>query len=165
MSYSNTKTKKYSVHRESGTATVEVAIMLPLYVFLLTTLIYFGTFHRLNLDVLKATILVSQTPEQQESEDALIDLGLRALEQDGIAGFPSKIRDLVIKDNTSSDLFAKDDILAMFNENTYRITGGYELEGQNMVYTTSESPTPWTKTIEKYDLSSLDQKIEDEASY
>ena len=134
--------------------------MLPLYVFLVITLIYFGTFHQLNLKVLKVVTLFSQTPDQQTEAELP-----EALEQDKIAGFPTAITDLVINDATISDLFEEDDMLSMFNENTFSVSGHHSLEGQTIVYSTRVDDTPWTKTIEKYRLADLTQTVENEMSY
>jgi hypothetical protein len=72
---------------------------------------------------------------------------------------------LIIRDESKSDLFEENDILAMFNENTYNITGSHSFDGETIVYTTKINDTQWTKTIEKYDLTGLTQDVEDEMSY
>lgn len=142
---------------EAGTATLEVAIMLPLYVFLIIALLFFSRVHQMNLRVLKNVVFFSQMPGEQDADDLPTELSAN----DG-GPFPQLTSEPVIEDNVSSNLYETDDILGMFNENTYRVTGSYRFDGEEVVYTTNVRDTPWTRTIKRYDLRDLTQELENE---
>ena len=141
---------------ESGSATVEVALLLPLYIFLLISLIYLGSFHILNIRMLSAVTYISQKPGSQTVDDLPPDLTQLAITN--LVTNPNWASDISganLMDTISSELFESIDILAMYNEATYSVTGHYSVQGDQIVYSTSVSVTGLGALNEKYLLSDL----------
>ena len=141
---------------ESGSATVEVALLLPLYIFLLISLLYLGSFHILNIRMLAAVTYISQKPGSQTVDDLPPDL--RQLAITNLVTNPNWASDItapILNDTISSELFESIDILAMYNEATYSVTGSYSVQGDQIVYSTSVSVTGLGALNEKYQLSDI----------
>jgi hypothetical protein len=147
------------IRREEGTATLEVAIMLPLYTFTIVTLIFFGVFHQQNTKILKTVQLFSQTPGEQDYDDLPEDL--KNVQTAGYANIYG-IKPEDIDDQISHSLYEDDDLLEMFIQNQHKVTGSYRLEGNEIVYTTTVHDTRWTELIETYDLTALNDVVESE---
>jgi hypothetical protein len=154
MIFSNTKAdfkaQTSQQKHESGTATVEVALLLPLYVFLLISMIFMASFDALNIRMIRAVATLNQKPGSQDDNDIPSDVV-----QSAANAFPNSIGFVEFHDVIDPVLFDSQELLEMYNEATYSVTGGYSLQGTEIVYSTSVSVTGVGALNEKYKLSDL----------
>jgi hypothetical protein len=157
-----------SLHKknERGTATVEVALMLPVYVFLTISLLFLGSFQLTNLRMIRDVAYISQKPGEQSFDNMEEESSLQAIYDDLIslptANFPNAFQGPFMTDALTSDLFSSTDLLEMYNDATYRVTGRYSLQGTQIVYSTSMSVSGVGALNEKYKMSDLREDLNTE---
>lgn len=148
-----------SSNTEKGSATVEVAILLPIYVFCLIALLFLGTYHSMDIRTLKAVNSFSQQPGEQTNDD--LPEGLAVF---STANFPNYAIGPNVVDANESELFEPDMILEFMNESGYDATGHYELVDGEVVLVTNVRTTGLGRTLERYDLFDLKEEVADEMS-
>ncbi len=132
---------------EKGTATVEMAIMMPVYVMLIIVMVYFGGRQVMNIRIMKEVSYISQKPGEQDESDLPV----------GFLDLPHGVMDYLRKNVTVSDVEIPSDldeeyIKEVMVENMYSVTGTYVLQGDQLVYTTSMNVTGFGHYAQKYGL-------------
>jgi len=148
-----------SSNTERGSATVEVAVLLPIYVFCLISLLFLGTYHIMDIRILRAVNSFSQQPGEQTNEDLPQDLTVFST-----ANFPNHAIGPNVVDANESEIFAADSILEFMNESAYNATGHYELVDGEVVLVTNVRTTGLGRTLERYNLFDLKEEVADEMS-
>ncbi|MBF0198566.1 MAG: pilus assembly protein [Planctomycetes bacterium] len=138
---------------EYGTATVEVAIMLPLYVFLLISMLFFSSYHITNVRMIREVAYISQKSGEQTEGDLSDALDIIPTER-----FPNNVEGPILKDEVFDELFEEEDLIAFMKEEAYEVNAHYD--GSQITYSTDV--TSAGKLIEKYDLYALSQDLADE---
>ena len=134
-------------HSETGTATVEMAIIMPVYVMLIIVMVYFGGRQVMNIRIMKEVNFLSQKPGEQDVSDL----------PEGFLDLPHGAMDYLRKDITVSDIEIPSDldeeyIKEVMVENMYSVTGTYVLEGDTLVYSTSMNVTGFGHYAQKFGL-------------
>jgi hypothetical protein len=144
-------------HHERGTATLEVAVMLPVFTFLTIALLYMGSAAMLPPRILANVQWAATQLDEQVLNDLPFDLT-----QDATANWVNLSSSPVLRDEEWLEIFSENDILEMSNEAAYDVTGSYTLDGQELVYSTDQNTTSEGRTTEKYQLNDLNEAIDDE---
>jgi hypothetical protein len=144
---------------EKGSATVEVAILLPIYVFCLIALVFLGTYHTMDIRILRAVNSFAQQPGEQTNEDLPEEMTIFAT-----ANFPNQAIGPNVVDATEAEIFSPEDILEFINESSYDATGHYEMDGDDVVLITDINTTGLGRIVERYNLFNLTDKIAEEMS-
>jgi hypothetical protein len=132
---------------EAGTATVEMAIMMPVYVMLVIVMIYLGGRQVMNIRVMKEVTYFSQKEGEQDASHLANDF----------LDLPRGAMDYLKKEVTVSDAEIPSDLdeeylKEVMVEKMYSVTGHYTLEGDQLVYTTNMSVTGFGHYAQKYNL-------------
>lgn len=132
---------------EKGTATVEMAVMMPVYVMLIIVMIYFGGRQVMNIRVMKEVSFLSQKDGEQDASDL----------PDGFLNLPQGVMGWLDKSVTITDQEIPSDIDEVYLkevmvENMYNVVGQYVMQGDQLVYTTSMSVTGFGHYVQKYGL-------------
>lgn len=148
-----------SSNTENGSATVEVAVLLPIYVFCLIALLFLGTYHTMDIRVMRAVNTFVQQPGEQTNEDLAEEMSLFAT-----ANFPNQAIGPNVVDVTDTEIFTADNILEFMNESAYDATGRYELIDGEVVLVTDVNTTSLGRTLERYNLFEMSEAVANEMS-
>jgi len=144
---------------ERGSATVEVAILLPIYVFCLIALLFLGTYHAMDLRILRAVNSFSQRPGEQTNDDLPSEMTTFATGNVSIHTIGPNVVDA-----TQMEIFTPADIFEFMNESAYNATGRYELVDGEIVLVTEVHRSDLGRLLEKYNLFDLKDGVADEMS-
>jgi hypothetical protein len=142
---------------ERATATVELAIMMPLFVTLLIYCLYSGSAHLIPPRLLANVHWAATQVDPQQLEDLPFDLS-----QGATANWVSLTEVVELSDQEHQEIFIEADLLEMSNEAAYNIRGHYSWQGGELVYSTSISTTSEGWKTEKYQLNQLNEDVVDE---
>lgn len=133
--------------KEKGTATVEMAVMMPVFVMLIIVMVYLGAKQVMDIRALKEVNLISQQPGVQDERDLPDDFLELPSGAKGYVDQDVVVQDLEIPSDYDEEFFKEILVEDMFN-----VTGGYELQGDTFVYTTSVTKTATGELSQKFGL-------------